>query len=482
MKNKIAIVLILFLMCLLVSCRGEKPQDIKKINSEFTVSNHIKSDYLYQQSSSLLIKGKCEVGGTLTATLYSGIDVVVASETIVVDNTGNYSIELPTPSGSFEEYRLEIYDYHRLFVKTYNNLLFGEIHLLLGDHLINNNVHTYNNPSSNVLYTLDYTNPDNNWNLIDLDEENDSFLYNFYELLAKTNKYNKMPIGFVSVTFDKTLIEEWLPLKYANKSSSVISFLNSTGKYYENPHQIGQMSYVANNILSSLYNYSFSDIIISFGVNEFNEFYGKYNSENYYNAYAKMLLYVIRNISDNFYKYNDIALIQTNSIDVDNINVLRNIQSQVANYFHDLLLIPTYDLAQTEDVTFNMALANRYFDIVYGKKVISEYANHFVDESEHIITIELSKSSLFDFHFESLKLYDMSGNLIELEEEKIKGRFNQIIIDLSYENVNEENIENDESNYYQISRIEYAQDEIFLDDAITNNNNLPVIPFIISFE
>ena len=65
-------------------------------------------------------------------------------------------------------------------------------------------------------------------------------------------------------------------------------------------------------------------------------------------------------------------------------------------------------------------LANRFYDIVYGKKVISEYANHFTDENEHLVTIEFSNTSLFDFNFDNLKLYDKNGQLLDLEEDKIE--------------------------------------------------------------
>lgn len=483
MKNKFAIVLIFILTMCLVSCR-EEDQPVYEIKSDFTVSNHIKSDYLYQQSSTLLITGECEVGGTIIASLYSHVGAEVSKSSVVVDNSGKYEIILNTPTGSFTEYTLEVRDYHNKYVKKYENILFGEVHLLLGDYLINSNftVVSEQKEENDYFYFLDYTNPTNKFVTVNYDSTDDSFVSNLYQILSSTNKYNKMPIGFVSLVFEKTLLEEWLPLDYAKKSSSVVSFLESTGKYYENPHHVGQMSYVVNNLLSNLYNYSFNDITLSLGVNEFNDFYGKYDSSNFYNAYAKMLLNVLRNIENRFYNYNELSLIQANSNSVNNINELRNIQSQVSNYFSELLLIPTYDLENTETNTFNNLVANRYYDIVYGKKVISEYANHFIDENEHIVTIELSKSTLFEFNFDNLKIYDENGNLLTLDEDKIKGRFNQIIIDLSYDVIIDEEQTSEEVNFYSISKIEYAQDDIVEGNVIYNTNDLPLIPFVILFE
>ena len=484
--KKTTIALLMFLLTfLLVSCQNEQNVQIKEINTDFTVSSNIRNNYLYQQSSKLLISGKCEVGAKIIATLYSDIDVEVEEESIIVDHTGNYEIILNTPKGSYDNYYLIIKDYHSKFVKKYTNILFGEVHLLLGDHLINDvAISNQNNiDSEEKIYFLDYTNPKNEWNVIeDLSSIND-FRFNLYNILKSSSNYNKCPIGFVNVTYQNTLIEEWLPLEYATKSPSVISFLSESGKYYENPYQKGQMSYVANNLLSSLYNYSFGTITLSFGVNEFKDLYGKVNSENFYNAYSKMLLYVVRNIEDSFKNFKEFVLIQTNNVDVKNVNVLRNIQAQISNYCTKVSLIPTFDLQEDEDNTFNYLLANRFYDIVYGKKVISEYANHFIDENEHLVTIEFSNTSLFDFNFDNLKLYDKNGQLLDLEEDKIRGRFNQIIIDLSYEIIDENEEENEvEVGFYQISRIEYAQDVVLSGEFIYNNNDLPVVPFIISFE
>ena len=39
-----------------------------------------------------------------------------------------------------------------------------------------------------------------------------------------------------------------------------------------------------------------------------------------------------------------------------------------------------------------------------------------------------------------------------------------------------------EVGFYQISRIEYAQNVVLSGEFIYNNNDLPVVPFIISFE
>lgn len=484
MKNKIAIIILLLCSCLLVGCQKDEPQNVKQISRDFTVSSHIKSDYLYQQSSKLLITGQCEVGGTLIATLYSHVGAEVSSQSVVVSDSGKYKFELNTPNGSFNEYSLEIRDYHNKYVKTYTNLLFGEVHLLLGDHLVNDlpKECVSSEEALTSLYYLDCTDPTNSWYNISSLDEVDSFSYYLYEIISSTYKYSKVPIGFAHLTFETTLIEEWLPLDYAMKSSSVIDFLKTNDKYYENPYQIGQMSYVSNNLLSSLYKYSFSTINLSLGVNEFNDFYGKHNSENQYNFYAKMLLNVLRNIEDNFYNYNALTLIQANSVEGENINVLRNIQAQVSNYMSDLLLIPTYDLFLDDSSSFNEKLSNRYYNIVYGKKDISEYANHFISENEHIITIELSKSTIFDFNFDNIKLYDQYGKEIVLKEGKIKDRFNQIIIDLSYGTTFNGDEDEEKILFYEVSRIEYAQDNVVSGGLIYNNNDLPVIPFIIEFE
>ncbi len=486
MKNKIAIIILFMLTLLLTGCRPQEIEQIKKIEADFIVYPHIKSDYLYQQSSKLLINGNCEVGGTIIASLYSNQGVKIATESTVSDESGYFEIALNTPTGSYSEYYLEVKDYHGKYVKTYHNILFGEVHLLLGDHLINDKVLKPINEEikGTQIYYLDCTNMNNNWEKISLEDNSLNFIGALSEILISSSKYKNVPLGFVNITFDKTYIEEWLTVNDASDNKSVLSFLETTNKYYENAYQKDQMSYVVNNLLSNLYNYSFANIILSMGVNDFDELYGKIDLENYYNIYAKMLLYVLRNIENSFFNYNKLSIIQTNSIDVDNVNELRNIQAKVANLVTSSELIPTYDINTSKENEFTKKLVKRYYDIVYGKKEISEYANHFINEVDHTLTIELSKSSIFEYNFDNLKIYDENGEIIDFAKNKIKTRFNQIIIDLSYE---EESIDDSEDNdntihYYHISCIEYAQDEVVEGDIITNNSELPVIPFVIDLD
>ena len=485
MKNKIAIIFLMLMIVLLTSCRPNDVDKIKELQNDFTVSEHIKENYLYQQSSKLLINGHCESGGMIVATIYSKQGTKVSSSSGIANEFGNYEVVLNTPAGSYSEFYLEVKDFHGKFVKTYKNILFGEVHLLLGDHLINDDITKESDTNAGKqIYYLDYTNITNQWEKISLEKNDNNFIGSLSNILLSSSKYKNVPLGFVDITFDKSYIEEWLLKEDANENKSVLTFLNTFGKYYENPYQKDQMSYIVNNLLSDLYNYSFANIIFSMGLSDFSELYGKINLDNYYNVYAKMLLYVLRNLENSFYNYDKLSIIQTNSIDVDNINELRNIQAKVANLVTSSALIPTYDMVESSDQDMVDLLAKRYYDIVYGKKEISEYANHFTDEVDHTITIEFSNSSIFEYHFDNIKFYDQDGKLIELDSNKIKSRFNQLIIDLSYEiETVDDNEENENKiSYYQISRIEYAQDEIVIGEIIKNNSDLPVIPFVIYFD
>lgn len=491
MKKKFTIIIIFLLSLLLIGCTNETEEPIKEISTPFIVDKHIKENYLYQQSSTLLISGKCEVGGIINAKLFSNHGNVFSSGSCKTNEEGLFSIVLKTPTGSFEQYKLVISDYHNKYVKTYDGLLFGEINLLLGDCLINEPLDeelTFEQEEASFknLYILNAKSDLNNWNKVTSKDQISGFMYNLANKLSNSSKFSHMPIGFVNILFENTRIEEWLPLEAVENNLTIKNFLVNNGKYYSAPYQQGQMSYVCNNILSKMYNMSFSNIIFSSGINEFEVFYGKNNNKDYYNVYAKMLLVCLRNISDSFNRYNSFSLIQANSVDVKNINELRNAQTTVSHYIKNINIIPTYDLLEDEKSSYSNLLATRYYDIAIGKRQVSHYANYYINDLEKKIVIEFSNTTSFNFNEDTtifdvsnLVIYDENSNVIKLEEDKIDVSYNRIIIYLEYEveDSDDEKTDEEKNLYYNVSKICYAQDNILKGNFIYNVNNIPVIPF-----
>lgn len=468
-------------LIILTSCNNEK-ETIKEMTNDFFVYDNIKPSFLYQHSSTLSIKGKAEPGCIIKINLSNSHGINYLSKNIVSDELGSFSLTIKTPNGSFQKYTLTISDYHEKFIKTYDDIMFGEVNLLLGEAHILKTKQVNEEVNYNNLYVLDAT-EEFSWKNYDENNQN-IFITNIYKYYISVNRYQKMPIGFVNVLFDESLMEEWLTLEYVNRNQSVKDFLINNGKYYENPYQKGQMSYICNNILTKLYDYSYSNIIIDIETKDF-ENYSYFNTfEDTVQIYTKMYFGVIKNIFKSFETYNTISLIQTGSYEGIYSKLIQNIESKVSNYFNDMLFVPTYDIFEVDYEIYLNNLTTRFYDVVIGKKEVSEYANHIISETNGIITIEFSKTNQLISDSFSLHIYDENNNLIDFDDSKIQYKFNQIIIDYSYDEIveNEENEEETITKYYSIKRIAYGQENLEENQIIYNSSNLPIIPFEIIIE
>lgn len=484
MKNKVAILLTIIFTCLLAGCIDKNSHDdIKVIDADFIISENIKSNYLYQHSSKLIIEGECEAGVHLYANLYSKRGISTSSDSCVVLEDGTYKLELETPNGSFDEYKLVVKDYHEKYVHEYTNLLFGEINLLLGDTLINEFDIEIDEFNLENIYVLDATLNNHEWLVVKNKEQLTSFMYYLSSIYKDTSKYKNMPIGFVNVLYDRTFIEEWLSLESINNSNNLVkNFLMENGKYYETPYHKGQMSYIYNNVLLNLKNISFGNIIYSAGINEFEKFYSKIDSQDAYTNYSRMLLMNLKGITELISSYNNLSIIQAPSKDTNNLNILRSIFTKVVNRIDNAYLIPTYDLKTSENSSFYEKLAIRFYDITIGKKEVSQYANYYITLDSSTLTIEFSNTNRLISKDVNLKLYDINNNLIEIEEDKIDLYYNKIIIDLSYEVELFDKELGDivtSTNYYEVSSVSYCDESNIESGIIYNNNNLPIIPFTI---
>ena len=275
MKKVIALILLLILSFFIVSCdKNSTSNTVKEINKSFVLDDSIKSNYIYQHSSLLKISGQCEPGGKLFVNLYSKWGISVSNDSCIVDENGEFLMEIKTPNGSFDKYTIVIKDYHEKYVQKFEDILFGEITLLLGDHLINESVVDAIDDSfdeeflTNVFY-MDKTNDEKSWKNVESLDELNSFSYYLSSIFNNTLKYRNMPIGFINVLYDETTIEQWISLEDVNSNESIKNYLIETSQYFENPYHNGQMSFIYNHIIDYLFDYSFGNIVYSSGVNDF---------------------------------------------------------------------------------------------------------------------------------------------------------------------------------------------------------------------
>lgn len=488
MKKKFIYIVLIILVFSLCSCKKKKTEEkYAELKTAFTVDSQISNNFIYQQNSKLFITGECIENGKIIATLYDENEVAFSTSYGVANEKGEYEIVIDTPSGSFKEYSLVLHDSNNRFFSSFYDILFGEVTLLLGDEIIDDPLPKDLTESTldslkNSLYIFDATETNPKWVSEFESYEISDFIYNYYNIMKKTSNFKNMPIAFVSIMFENTNIIGWLPQEEVKDNSGVLKYLQDTNQYFENPYELGQMSFIANNMLENLSNYAYSSVIYSSGVNDFSSYSLDDKEKIHIEMYSKLLLMTLKNIKNSIRSYNNFSIIQAPSADVENINILRNIQTKVSKYINGAVLIPTYDLYVEKNNTIPQLVLERYYEVINGKKVICDIANVIKKyEGDKLLTvsIEFNNTDALFFDKESLVILDLNGEKIELQLGKITSDKHIITINLSYTETSYENPDKYEVKYHEISSISYGQEQVFESKVIFSDNNIPILPFYV---
>jgi hypothetical protein len=233
-------------------------------------------------------------------------------------------------------------------------------------------------------------------------------------------------------------------------------------------------------MLENLSNYAYSSVIYSSGVNDFLNYSLDNSGKLHIEMYSKLLLMTLKNIKNSIRLYNNFSIVQAPSVEVENINILRNIQTKVSKYIDGAILIPTYDLDVDKNNTLPQLVLERYYEVINGKKVISDIANvikKYEDDKLLTVSIEFNNTDAIFFDKESLIILDLNGEKSELQRGKITSDKHIITIDLSYTETSYENPDKYELKYHEISSISYGQECVFESKTIFSDNNIPILPF-----
>ena len=496
MKKVLIIITLLIISCLFVSCKEQttNKEDIKP-TKDFEVSSFITDNSLFQEESKLLLSGKAEPGVVIEATIYDDNNKIISKDNSITDSSSNnWLVVLDTPRGNFEKYSIEITDSYGLFKKTYKNIEFGKLWMIIGDYIqydvLEENSQKEEADDSNDFSHISYLHIDNNefkWIKQDSNQENiDEFEYKFSKRLLE--KYD-MPIGIVNLTFENSNIESFLSLSSINTISRIKEYLISTNKYVENPSSSLDMSYIYNNYLSKIYNLSFEGILYNHGENDLT----KFNSEEFLNFYFYSSMTLVEDLHKNFSK-SSIYVLGAASNNNDVICKLRSIQNSLSNYFSFTNLIPVFDLNIYQNNTlYNVelnSLVTRISNSISSDKKFSKYANlvYVTDDEEQITKIKvefsntdtikvLNENNLIDNN--SINYLDIyyDGELLENVYEIVD---NFLIINLEYKEIEIiDGVEKEVVKLYEKEKITISYGEYgnLLDFNFVNEEELPIIPF-----
>ncbi len=223
----------------------------------FTLQKIFTDGALFQADASLIIHGKAGADAEITGKIFreSGL---VSSASTVADSDGSFSLELKTPSASFEKYEISLHcgacgcDY------TMHDVLFGELWLASGQSNmeLSNSFHTdiqklFDEIKGNNIrvYHVDYPSFGGNGNFpwepdrmmtgrwMDADDEAGLMIVSALGLKFAADLYKwlnlaeKVPVGFLNATWGGTSMPSWFPKDLLDREETLCEQMKKIGNY-----------------------------------------------------------------------------------------------------------------------------------------------------------------------------------------------------------------------------------------------------------
>lgn len=494
MKKIMFILTTIMVIVILSGCQEIIKEQGEKPTKPFTVDSYLGSNAVYESSSSFTIKGTSEGNVVIKLELIGKNNKVIDTyETIVNEKNLTWNITFETPRLSNDTYKIRLFDAHNTYVYEYTNIRFGHLWLVAGDGFINYPIELEEDKNYKSLNDLAFYEISNDSHWLTNDEKLTKVSSFDFEFAQALQKKTNAPIGIIVGDEHSTLIEDWLPLDVAKSIDSIYNYLQSEGKYSDNPTK-GKACYLFENELKSLTGISLSGIVWNQGERQTELFTNK----SYEKAYFQMLTSLLEKWR-NYFHAKKIMVLQTPSSTNKNAERLRYIQNTAVNYYTFAEIIPTFDLNLKEkdeivDVDV-VSVAMRTVDVVIGSKQVSSYANLVLDindddvvdkikvEFDNVRKINLIESD--EINCLVVKYKDPENGIIVLD---IKPEVfeNYLIFDLAYEKeiTNKDGEIVKEINYYNKSLIliEFGQSENIANINIFNDDMIPILPFMIEIE
>lgn len=495
MKRKVMIICLLIISLALCSCKEPIKIEIpvgEKITEDFKVNSYFNNNAIIQANSTISITGVSEEGVVMIASIYDSKGELISQNYGIATLDNTFSIAINTPNASTKNYKLEIKDSFDTFIHTYTNIKFGQV------WLINKNVLSVvelpeENKENLLNQNIGYYYVNKTMSSWDNSEIITSYVRNLANKIYQEHKSiisNDIPIGIIVIDTEDTYLFEWISKNKIDRAKFVKDYLIK-----ENLYDNEIVSNLYEKVLSPLEGIKISGYIWHYSEKDASFSLG----EDYSLVYSILINFLTNYFCDTFGENIKKVFVQNPTSENEKINELRSHQMIMSYYFSNSYLIPTYDLnvKYDEELEKNFIveidqtkLIKRIIDIVFEGKRPSGYSklvSLYNDKGELTkISIYISNTDkLICKEMNFLNIYDNEGNLIELNY-VIKN--NVIEIDLEIPVLEEEvvdvqdgneNIEPIEKQYYQISRIEYEALKEKGGNWLYNEENIPVLPFII---
>lgn len=506
MRRILFIITTLFLT-LLASCQiipHEQEPNGTIPTKEFTVNSYVNDNAIFEEKRKITVTGNAEGNVVINLELINkNGKTIVYKEVTTDEKTNEWNISFETPKGSFDEYKIKIYDSYKKYTKEYKKIRFGHVYALVGDdifnqELINNSLETNDEINYNDNIGYFYQGVDSSkWLLL---SENEQFLGMFaYQFGNEMLKTNNLPVGIVLLYEETTNLEEWLFKETIDNHNLIKKFLTSNHRYIENPTKIGEMSFLGENRIKPLKGIAFSNIIWSQGRNEIANF-----SDNTYLTNYFQMFYTLLDSWREYFGAFSFTILQVHSLKSENVESLRLVQETISNYYSYATIVPTFDLNKSingefsEEIDFD-SLTKRVKDVIVNNKIVSKYSNIILEinnEEELVTSIQI------EFNNTSRLLIDVSNNKNLINyfdvyyDDEDTGRIkldippqikdNFIIVSLEYEEEIIDEMGNKEiiTKVYNKSQItiEYGWYSDLSNVNLFNDSGIPLLPFTINIE
>lgn len=384
----------LLLLVMLMSCTPNNNDDIINVVSptkDFVVDDYIQSNMVLQKAANNYFHGTAEPNVKIIVDLINENNKTIISESTITDKNGNWEVYLKAPDNIKSEYTISIYDSFNKYNKTYDNILFGNVFVILGEQMFFNK---HISVDKEKLTNLNICGNDGKW----YNSNNE----NFYPLLTNfmVELYEKMEnsiVGFINLTFESASLGSFINKKILEENSDLKTYNRSV---YELLIDDDSRKHTYNN--SEIYNTYLNDfkminchsVITYFGITDY---YSGINFELNANLFAKSMSLFLKDLKNNF-QWKKLLVIESPSISndsenikIDNIALLRNAQS-TASFYNNGMILPLYELGdsyekETDYNNFVMNLTNLVSKRLLSNQDTPSYANLIIKKDEIIIEI-----------------------------------------------------------------------------------------------
>lgn len=464
MRKKITTILFILIITFLVGCKITDipiPNPGPKPTKPFIVDDYYQSNAIIQQKKDFKLTGTSEPGVVLKASLYNSKNRLIDQNYGVVLPDETWKITLEAPVASFETYRIEICDMDLLYQVDLDNLLFGEVWLLIGEGFINQSG-TLQQPYDSSLRFFEQKIESGVWLKEDITKIN---LFSYHFALKIRQAYN-LPVGIILAQVGSAHLDAWLNPKLI-ENPSIFNFTELVTRDVFEPYD--KQSFLYQQKIEPISKVNINGVIFHQGITDILD--KIVNPKLYFQLYAKTLTHLMEDLFHLFLDEAEFYLIQEPSADIDNIVYLRNAQATGSFYYTYTTIIPTYDFIDDNGLSQEdiMLIAERT-SLSARTKTYRERNNYLAPVYTNLI---ISKNKI-EIEFTNITRFD---KINVIETLIIKDIFDEVMDDVKIEFDKNWLVINFEPHLYDlVGSISYAMEK----DATTANlksNGIPTIPF-----